>query len=88
MLHVTSGMTGQDRRHLGINLDVHDELLRGSTHPPLPREMPGRGIGMRPPGRPLLGGGTDERRAVTLAPPALAGQHLAGGCRGAGVAGR
>jgi len=54
----------------------------------LPREMPGRGIGMRPPGGSLLGGGTDERRAVTLVPPAPAGQHLAGGCRGADVAGR
>ena len=52
----------------------------------LPREMPGRGIGMRPPGRPLLGGGTDERRAVTLAPPAPAGRHLAGGCRETAVA--
>jgi hypothetical protein len=53
-----------------------------------PRELPGRGIGMRPPGRPFLGGGTDERRVGTPAPRALAGQHLAGGCRGAGVAGR
>ncbi len=50
------------------------------------REMPGRGIGMRPPGRALLGGGTDEHRAVTLAPQAPAGQHLAGGCRETGVA--
>ena len=84
---VTSGMTGQDRHHVGINLDVHDELLRGSAILRLPREMPGRGIGMRPPGGPLLGGGgTDERRAVTLAPPAPAGQHLAGGSRETAVA--
>jgi hypothetical protein len=54
----------------------------------LPREMPGRGIGMRPPGRPLLGGGTDERRVRMLAPPAPVGRHLAGGCREVDVAGR
>ena len=51
-----------------------------------PRELPGRGIGMRPPGRPLLGGGTGERRAVALAPPAPAGQHLAGRFRETAVA--
>ena len=84
---VTSGMTGQDRHHVRINLDVRDELLRGSAILRLPREMPGRGIGMRPPGGPLLGGGgTDERRAVTLTPPAPAGQHLAGGSRETAVA--
>ena len=80
-------MTGQDRRHGGINLDVHDELLRGSAILRLPREMPGRGIGMRPPGGPLLRGGTDEHRAVTPAPPAPAGQHLAG-CQETAVATR
>jgi hypothetical protein len=72
----------------GLTWMCHDELLRGSAHPPLPRVMPGRGIGMRPPGGPLLGGGTDERRAVTLAPPAPAGQHLAGGCRETALAAR
>jgi len=51
-----------------------------------PRELPGRGIGMRPPGRPLLGGSADERGAVTLAPPAPADRHLAGGCRETAVA--
>jgi len=83
---VASGLTGRHRRHVGINLDVHDELLRGSAILRLPCEMPGRGIGMRPPGGPLLGGGTDERRVGTPAPPALAGQYLAGGCRETAVA--
>ena len=83
---VASGLTGRHRRHVGINLDVHDELLRGSAILRLPCEMPGRGIGMRPPGGPLLGGSTDERRVGTPAPPALAGQYLAGGCRETAVA--
>ena len=52
------------------------------------REMPGRGIGMRPPGRPLLGGGIDERRVRMLASPAPVDRHLAGGCREVDVAGR
>jgi hypothetical protein len=54
----------------------------------VPREMPERGIGMRPPGGPILGGGNDERRAGRAVPLAPVGGYLAGGCREVDVAGQ